>query len=196
MVTIKSDPQTMLLDAATRIVARGGMRALSHRAVETEAGFAHGSTSYHLGTRDQIIEALLRHVAEQDILLAKNALHEIAVGALADGTVNVDVAARQLLRIVASDRERLTARYELLLEASRRPALRASVARWRAAFVELCTPLLARIGAADPSESSRWLVAALDGLLLNQLCLNDDASAALTTSAVRGLLKATLAQGY
>lgn len=46
-----------LLNAAVRVVARGGLRKLTYRAVAEEAGVTHGLVVHHFGSRDALIEA-------------------------------------------------------------------------------------------------------------------------------------------
>lgn len=49
------DRRTLIADSAIEVVARDGVRALTHRAVDSEAGLPSGSTSYYCRTRSQLI---------------------------------------------------------------------------------------------------------------------------------------------
>ncbi|MGC7194489.1 TetR family transcriptional regulator, partial [Mycobacteroides abscessus subsp. abscessus] len=49
-----------LLDAALRLLAREGARAVTHRAVATEAGTTHGNARYYFGTLDQLLDEAMR----------------------------------------------------------------------------------------------------------------------------------------
>lgn len=49
------DRRTLIADSAIEVVARDGVRALTHRAVDSEAGLPSGSTSYYCRTRAQLI---------------------------------------------------------------------------------------------------------------------------------------------
>src|SRR5699024_4005636 len=49
------DRRTLIADSAIEVVARYGVRALTHRAVDSEAGLPSGSTSYYCRTRAQLI---------------------------------------------------------------------------------------------------------------------------------------------
>ena len=42
------------------------MTALTHRRVEDRAGASHGSMTYHFGTREALIDALVHHNRERD----------------------------------------------------------------------------------------------------------------------------------
>lgn len=45
----------LIADSAIEVVARDGVRALTHRAVDSEAGLPSGSTSYYCRTRAQLL---------------------------------------------------------------------------------------------------------------------------------------------
>ena len=49
------DRRTLIADSAIEVVARDGVRALTHRAVDSEASLPSGSTSYYCRTRAQLI---------------------------------------------------------------------------------------------------------------------------------------------
>ena len=69
----------------------------------------------------------------------------------------------------------LLATYTLMLEAARRPALREVTMRWTDAYLEALPPLLAAAGSRHPRSDAELLLAAADGLLVEQLA-SDDAS--------------------
>ncbi|MBN9058064.1 MAG: TetR/AcrR family transcriptional regulator, partial [Rhizobiales bacterium] len=48
-----------LLDAADRVIARGGVTSLTVDAVAHEAGVSKGGVLYSFGTKDALIEAML-----------------------------------------------------------------------------------------------------------------------------------------
>jgi len=54
-----------LLDAAVTVAARDGLRGLTHRAVDRQAGLPEGSCSAYLRTRAALQEALAEYVAAQ-----------------------------------------------------------------------------------------------------------------------------------
>ena len=62
-----------------------------------------------------------------------------------------------------------------MLEAARRPALRDVTKRWTDAYLEALPPLLAAAGSSHPRSDAELLLAAADGLLVEQLA-SDDAS--------------------
>jgi len=67
----------------------------------------------------------------------------------------------------------LLATYALVLEAARRPALRDVTTRWTDAYLEALPPLLAAAGSRHPRSDAELLLAAADGLLVDQLASGD-----------------------
>ncbi len=63
--------------------------------------------------------------------------------------------------------------YALWLEAARRPALRATSRAWTDAYLALAAVLMRAAGSARPEADAQLLVAALDGLLLEQLARDE-----------------------
>jgi AcrR family transcriptional regulator len=74
---------------------------------------------------------------------------------------------------IPTSRSWLLATYVLLLEAARRPALRDVTVRWTDAYLEALPPLLAAAGSRHPRSDAELLLAAADGLLVDQLATGD-----------------------
>ncbi|RKT53212.1 TetR family transcriptional regulator [Saccharothrix australiensis] len=155
---------TAIADAAVHVVATRGMRGLTHRAVDAEAGLPQGSTSAYFRTRKALVEGVVARLAEQDEAEAADADRP--------GPVDADAFARSIGHLLdhwmTTGRERVLARYACLLEATRHPELRGILAhgdRVRAGAREL----LERAGVPDADRRGRDLVAFLDGLLFDRL---------------------------
>ncbi|WP_433561003.1 TetR/AcrR family transcriptional regulator [Nocardia sp. CA-151230] len=160
-----------LLEAAIRLLAREGARAVTHRAVAAEAGTTHGNARYYFGTLDQLLDEALRRLAAQQI---------DEVRTLFDGLPDVDVPQR-ISRLVdyvtgtlAGDRDAAVARYEFFLEVARRPNLRASLDEWGATQRAAFAGELRGAGAADPEAAAADLLTLVNGLILEQLALPAD----------------------
>ncbi|MFE3223887.1 TetR/AcrR family transcriptional regulator [Nocardia sp. NPDC059228] len=160
-----------LLEAAIRLLAREGARAVTHRAVAAEAGTTHGNARYYFGTLDQLLDEALRQLAARQI---------DEVRALFDGLPDVDVPQR-ISRLVdyvtgtlAGDRDAAVARYEFFLEVARRPTLRASLDEWGATQRAAFAGELRGAGAADPEAAAADLLTLVNGLILEQLALPTD----------------------
>ncbi|MFF3914505.1 TetR/AcrR family transcriptional regulator [Streptomyces sp. NPDC001852] len=154
----------LVADAALALLAERGMRGLTHRAVDETAGLPPGSTSNVARTRQALLELAVRRHAEREArVLAPAELPDPSGGAdaLADGL------ALALHRSLTRGRDLLIARYELALEATRRPELRAFYDRAGAVFKEQLAALLTAVGSTDPARHVLSLVAWADGLMFS-----------------------------
>ncbi|HEX2265187.1 MAG TPA: TetR family transcriptional regulator [Solirubrobacterales bacterium] len=156
-----------LLDAAVRVIGRGGIAAVDHRAVAAEAGVPLGSTTYYFDSKDDMVARALEHVAERE---AESLRAKLEAGVF---EVGPDLLPERLADVVldvwASDRVTLLAQYELYLESARRPDLRPAAERWDAAYRAFLQRALELFGAPDPDRRAGLLCAGLDGLLLDHV---------------------------
>ncbi|MGW2490004.1 TetR/AcrR family transcriptional regulator [Streptomyces sp. NPDC001606] len=154
----------LVADAALALLAERGMRGLTHRAVDETAGLPSGSTSNVARTRQALLELAVRRHAEREArVLALDETPDPGDGldALAEGL------ALALHRSLTRNRELLIARYELALEATRRPELRAFYDATGAVFKEQLAALLTAAGSPDPDRHVLSLVAWADGLMFS-----------------------------
>ncbi|MFD1147237.1 TetR/AcrR family transcriptional regulator [Saccharothrix hoggarensis] len=153
-----------LADAAIHIVATRGMRGLTHRAVDAEAGVPAGSTSAYFRTRKALVEGVVRRLAELD----GAEVDEAGVGLPLDPDQLAEAIAHVLDRWMTTARERTLARYACLLEATHHPELRGVLAHGARPRAQ-ATAVLAALGADAPERRGRELVAFVDGLLFDRL---------------------------
>ncbi|MFJ9896003.1 TetR/AcrR family transcriptional regulator [Streptomyces sp. NPDC091280] len=153
-----------LLDAAVRVVARGGLRGLTYRAVAEEAGVTHGLVVHHFGTRDALIEEALTHAIRSSLSSSD----------LEPGTGRPEDFSLGLTEMVDSGPDLQAFQYELLLESRRRPELlshlRALYDEYFAATRRELTQMLP--GPVDEGLS-RMVFATLEGLVLHQLVFGE-----------------------
>jgi DNA-binding transcriptional regulator YbjK len=155
------DRRQRIIDAAIRVVGRGGIAGLSHRTVAAEADVPLGSTTYHFATLDELLVAALRQANEgfAEVMAAHPALADPAAdlaGELAR------VLGEWLAGDGTGDRTGVELEYELYLAALRRPALRPVAAEWADGVAQV----LAR--RVDP-VTARAVVALMDGICLQVL---------------------------
>ncbi|MEV7196008.1 TetR family transcriptional regulator [Streptomyces sp. NPDC093510] len=183
----------LIADAALALLTERGMRGLTHRAVDEAAGLPQGSTSNHARTRLALLEAAVRRQAEREAeVLDPAELPDPAAGReqLAAGL------ALALHRYLTGDhRQLLVSRYELALEATRRPELRAHYDTAGAQFREPVESLLRAAGSTDPARHTLSLVAWCDGMMFS--CVAGSYHATTPTqeelrSSVRELLRGML----
>ncbi len=158
-----------LLDAVLRIVAEHGTDAVTHRRVAEVAALPLASTTYWFKSKEHLLTAALELAAERDIAR----LHEhVAAASGQTGALELAVSA---IVTVEPTRSSLITTYALLLEAARRPALREIAQRWTVAYLETIGALLERAGSMHPREDAELLLAAADGLVIEQLASGREA---------------------
>ncbi|MFE4218260.1 TetR/AcrR family transcriptional regulator [Streptomyces sp. NPDC056844] len=151
----------LIADAALALLAERGMRGLTHRAVDERAGLPQGSTSNHARTREALLEAAVRRLAELEARVL--APGELLTRADPDGAAAG--LARALHRYLTGSTDLLVCRYELALEATRRPALRAFYDEAGRRFREPLVALMTAAGSAEPERHALSVVAWAEGMM-------------------------------
>ncbi len=174
-------------DAAIAVLADHGARGLTHRAVDQAAGFPPGTTSNYARTREALLTLALTRIAELDAAEGAAGLYETGISengmsengmsgsepadgrsgartALSPGRL-ADGLAWMVHRMIteAGARRRARARFELALEATRRPELRAAYDDMGRRFRAQTSRLLAARGSAEPERDAWTLIAWMEG---------------------------------
>ncbi|MGW7249339.1 TetR/AcrR family transcriptional regulator [Streptomyces decoyicus] len=128
-------------------------------------------------TRAALLEAAVRRLAEREAaVLTPGEMPQATVegkgpgsGPRSDDAVAAVAGALSLAlhRYLTRHRQLLIARYELALEATRRPELRAVYDRAGRAFREPVVAMLTAAGSADPERHALSMVAWCDGVLFS-----------------------------
>jgi DNA-binding transcriptional regulator YbjK len=158
-----------LLEAVLAIVAEVGAEAVTHRRVAERAELPLASTTYWFDSKEDLLTAALELAARRDVAR----LH-----GLADRMRERDPLEAVLATVLdpvdePSSRASLMASYALLLEAARRPGLQELARRWTNAYLETIGELLQLAGSARPREDAQLILAAADGLLLEELATGE-----------------------
>lgn len=185
-----------ILEAALRIVAASGPDALTHRRVAEEAGLPLAATTYWFASKDALVAEAYALAAARDV----QRIEEVVAALAREGLPSADDLAALLAQLVAGElhdeRSGIIAGYALCLEAARRPALRELSRGWTDAYRGFAAALLEAAGSARPEPDAQLLVAALDGLLLEQLTRDEpDFEAAVLRPALERLIGALLGRG-
>jgi AcrR family transcriptional regulator len=191
-----------IADAAISTLARDGMRGLTHRAVDRAAGLPEGSASYYFRTRQALLQATVERLAELDSTdmppgtgMPPSTGMPPGTGLPAPPGQDLDAFAAAAAGIVenwlTSGRERQLARYELALEATRRPELRQALVTSGAAIRAMVASQFAAAGVRQPGQRAADFVAFLDGLLFDQIA--GAGARELTGADLRAAIRALLA---
>ncbi|GAA1557980.1 TetR family transcriptional regulator [Kribbella lupini] len=203
------DRRAAIADAAIHLVATRGLRGLTHRAVDTEAGLPPGSTSYYLRTRDALLTACVTRMLERD-LAAQPDLGAGKVGreeeplAPAPPVGSADLAnlpgeqvarllTEMVLGLIRHRADDQLARYELSLEASRQPELLDAITQGGRVLREHLAGILGGLGIDQPEQAAWPFAAMLDGLIWDRVAgagrtMADDAFETAVRRAVGALL--------
>ncbi|NUR87647.1 MAG: TetR family transcriptional regulator [Nonomuraea sp.] len=144
-----------LTDAAIELLATSGVHGLTHREVEKAAGVPSGTASNYFRSR----EALLVAAAERVLELHLADMDRAAPGDLAQMLVE------SLLEAATTLRARYLAIFELQLEAARRPALAATLARLQEGATRFTAAFHRGRGLSTPPEAIPALIALYGGAL-------------------------------
>lgn len=111
---MRTSKRTQILDAATRVVQREGVKSVTFDSVAAEAGVTKGGLLYHFASREDLVQAIHQHLAdrwEADLVAA-------AGKSAAEATPGERLAAYTRVSVQSSTRAELL----LMLEGSTNPA--------------------------------------------------------------------------
>ncbi len=156
-----------LLTAALAVTSRHGLRGLTHRAVDREAGLPEGTCSAYFRTRQALQHALAGFVAHRLTTDVEDLSCDMRESPGDVGRATELTSALFLSWLRTADL--LPGLLELTLEATRDPELAVTVGGWRAELVRVVADSLAQNGHARAEERAEALVSASYGVLLATL---------------------------
>lgn len=160
-----TDRRTQIADVAIEVIAGDGIKALTHRRLDTVLDLPAGSTSYYFRTRG----ALLGAVAERIVDTSRT---DFAASGLAPEAGNLDTIGRAIAAALDGTLERrqsqLIARCVVAIELPTDSPLRAALATSlfsRSKAAELFRVL----GADDPGTTAADFVSLFEGLVFDRI---------------------------
>jgi DNA-binding transcriptional regulator YbjK len=173
--------QNAIADAAIHLVATRGLRGLTHRAVDAQAGLPPGSTSYYLRTRNALLTACVNRMLARDLT---------ATSPEPGDTPLEQLLAEMVIAIAHERADDLAARYELSLEARRQPDLQDAIVQGGRQLRDGLAQLLAALGIPDAADVAWPVAAMMDGLLYDRLA---GAGSTLSSDAFEAAVRRCLA---
>ena len=159
-----------LCDAAIQLLADHGAKGMSHLKVDRKAGVPDGTTSFYFRTRSALLRAVAERVAELDLASLQSVADSAAI---APGASASPLAKLVILSAEEPQLTQTKARYELTMEATRDPAVAATLQRGSDAFAKLHHDILVQLlphGAdLDPAvidDLSNVTLTFINGLML------------------------------
>jgi DNA-binding transcriptional regulator YbjK len=164
--------QEQIADAAIEVLGEYGLRGLTHRAVDVQAGLAAGSTSNYFRTRHALLSAVLSRMSALDRADWRQLTERVTPR---DPGELAALLTRFVMDAIGPGRHRTLARYALCLEAANRPELQAELRRGNAEIVGWAAPWLRQIGSRDPDRHCQLVLDYLDGVMFHQVAFGDPA---------------------
>jgi DNA-binding transcriptional regulator YbjK len=175
----------LLLRAAVELLADGGPRAVTHRAVAARAGVPQASTTYYFASIQQLTDEALRlHLSERTA-----ELQAMIASATDKGGSTEDIARVLAEMLITRSREIAIAQFEVYMQAGRNPELSTHVEQTLRTFEKIAESVLRLLGAREPERAAPVFVALIDGFLLHRVARpgNERADAVGLFEAMRAL---------
>ncbi len=164
------------------------MRALTHRAVDAEAGVAAGSAANYFPTRESLLEAIVERVSA----LERDRFDEMAAEVCPVTAAELGRSLAGWVQEATGDRRALTlSRYAILVEAGHNTEIRRQLAETGSRVNAWSANWLRLIGSVDTARDVHMVGNYITGLVLHQLAIPDpgfdpaDKITALLESLVR-----------
>ena len=164
----RSPRMELLLTAALHVVAEHGLRGLTHRAVDREAGLPEGSCSAYLRTRKALVLALTQYVADSLAEDVEQLAADLTTCALGDDQAVEAVTG--VLHALAGRARAAAGADGAVAGGGPRPGAGGAAGRRSAArLVGLVESILSARGKDQGDALAETLVASFDGVLLGAL---------------------------
>jgi DNA-binding transcriptional regulator YbjK len=185
-----TERKTLIADTALTLLGRAGAKGLTHRAVDAQAGLPLGSTSFYCRTRLDLLTLTLNRHAELDLADLQADAMQMSEDGFTSGQFVSLLLARLADWLSPHKRERLVARFQLILMATCEPQLAATLALQREHFLIAAEAGLKRLGRRDAAQVAPRLVAVIDGILLDHI--QADGAALVSVKQRRALIEMCL----
>jgi AcrR family transcriptional regulator len=183
---MSTDRRVQIVAGAIELIATRGIRALTHRALDTRLALPPGSTSYYFRTRQALIEAVADGITARSRADFLAAQHEFANRQpLEPAQVARDIAT-WLDQLLTHRRNDLIARHALIIEVLSDPELHARLAG-SLFSLDRATALFDALGAVDSRASAHDFLAVLEGLVFDRFAGLRAASAGTIDQLARPL---------
>lgn len=168
--------RALIAESGIRIISRDGVRALTHRAIDREAGLPQGSSSYYVPTRKALIDLIIEVLAHHSIVEAEQVATALGEPQCAE-IEDLSSAVSSLIAVYASRPAEMRARYALLLELNKDDPARTTLSSRspvQQAITTTVANLLDNLGVRDAKRHASALIALTDALLTHRIITDDE----------------------
>ncbi|MEU6587560.1 TetR family transcriptional regulator [Nocardia sp. NPDC046763] len=174
MTASTPDRRTLIVDSAIDLIATQGLRALTHRALDTALELPAGSASYYFRTKRALIEAIVDRITTRSRTDFAAGQADLAVpeGEVKARTqIDLDRIAHGIAgwldRLLAQRRNHLIARHALIVDLLGDAELHAKLVGCLFSH-QHATTLFETLGAPDPATAAADFVAVLEGMVFDR----------------------------
>lgn len=154
---MRPSKRTEILDAALRVIEQGGVTAVTFDSVAEAAGLTKGGLLYHFPTREAMLHALHKHLADRWEADLTNAAGKPS----AQATAQERLAAYSRVATQSATRAELLLMLETVNEPAMHDPWETVLARW--------TPPIPQSGDLSPADVTQFVARlAADGLWLHE----------------------------
>ncbi|RDI47185.1 TetR/AcrR family transcriptional regulator [Nocardia mexicana] len=162
-----TDRRTRIIDAAIDLIATQGLRALTHRALDTALELPAGSVSYYFRTKRALIEAIVDRIATR----SRTDFEDARLDSPQPSTAEPDEIARGIAqwldRLLAHRRNHLIVRHALIIDQLGDPELHQRLTTCLFSH-EHATTLFRNLDTPDPTTAAADFIAVLEGLVFDR----------------------------
>jgi len=169
-MTEPSGAREAALLATLKLIGRQGLSGVTHRAVAVQAKLSLGAVTYHYRSRDELVEAALQSAIERE-QGRQQALSRRLTGSSFTMAKWIEHLARWYTDEISGNPEVHLACYEAFMAAARTEKYRASIIALQETWKKTAEIALAAAGIPRATERAPVFVAALTGMLLEELAL-------------------------
>ncbi|MEV6137154.1 TetR family transcriptional regulator [Nocardia sp. NPDC051990] len=159
------DRRAALVDAAIDVIATQGIRALTHRALDTALDLPGGSASYYFRTKRALIEAIADRIItrSRDDFTAAELVPSVSI----DPEATAQAIASWLDRLLVDRRNHLIVRHALIIDPLCDPELHRRLAH-SLFSTERARDLFHALGFPEPEATAADFVAVLEGVVFDR----------------------------
>ncbi|WP_159501706.1 TetR/AcrR family transcriptional regulator [Microbacterium sp. 18062] len=142
----RENTRARLVDAASEVFAESGLEGASVEAICERAGFTRGAFYSNFGSKEELLLALMRRIAEEKLARVVRRVSEL--GPEQDRPRDPAAVVSQVLDVEHDERATTVLMSEIRTNAMRDPQLAAAYLAWEAAMVHSVTGIILDIAEA------------------------------------------------
>lgn len=164
-VTRNAPRRAQVLEAAVKVAAAGGIRGLTHYAVDRAAEVPRGTTANHFKTHQELVRGAMEYVAGVNY---DEALRRVPDRDSEPLEVLVERFCARMRAAIGDWKIGALARYRLAIDGSTDPTVHETTTVAKQRNVDEYAALLEAAGSPDPTGHSELVIALFSGLLVRQ----------------------------